>query len=127
LLPFHSHVNPEVVVGALNHMIDEASTGQTIFYDYYTQAQKQEQAAKAHTGLFFFRGKPGAPFAVIAPGGGFSYVGSVHEGFPYAQEISNRGYNAFVLKYRAIRWRSGHPGSGCRHLLYFQSCARIGR
>jgi len=101
LLPYHSHVNPEVVVGALNHMIDEASTGQTIFYDYYTQAQKQEQAAKAHTGLFFFRGKPGAPFAVIAPGGGFSYVGSVHEGFPYAQEISNRGYNAFVLKYRA--------------------------
>ncbi|MEY4100400.1 MAG: hypothetical protein RL300_1571, partial [Pseudomonadota bacterium] len=44
LLPYHSHVNPEVVVGALNHMIDEASTGQTIFYDYYTQAQKQEQA-----------------------------------------------------------------------------------
>jgi acetyl esterase/lipase len=27
-------------------------------------------------------------------------VGSLHEGFPYAVEISNRGYNAFVLKYR---------------------------
>jgi acetyl esterase/lipase len=27
-------------------------------------------------------------------------VASVHEGFPYAVEISNRGYNAFVLKYR---------------------------
>ena len=51
--------------------------------------------------MFFFRGKPGAPFAVIAPGGGFSYVGSVHEGFPYAVEISSKGYNAFVLKYRA--------------------------
>jgi acetyl esterase/lipase len=46
-------------------------------------------------------GKPGAPFAVISPGGGFSYVGSVHEGFPYAAEISARGYNAFVLRYRA--------------------------
>jgi acetyl esterase/lipase len=56
--------------------------------------------------LFFFRGKPGAPFAVIAPGGGFAYVGSLHEGFPYAVEISNRGYNAFVLKYRA-----GHGGA----------------
>jgi acetyl esterase/lipase len=38
---------------------------------------------------------------VICPGGGFSYVGSVHEGFPYAAEISRRGYNAFVLRYRA--------------------------
>ena len=36
-----------------------------------------------------------------APGGGFSYVGSVHEGFPYAVAISKQGYNAFVLKYRA--------------------------
>ena len=27
-------------------------------------------------------------------------MGSVHEGFPYAQEISKRGFNAFVLKYR---------------------------
>jgi acetyl esterase/lipase len=27
-------------------------------------------------------------------------VGSLHEGFPYAVEISNLGYNAFVLKYR---------------------------
>jgi acetyl esterase/lipase len=51
--------------------------------------------------LFYFRGKPGAPFAIIAPGGGFAYVGSVHEGFPYAAEISKRGYSAFVLKYRA--------------------------
>lgn len=35
------------------------------------------------------------------PGGGFSYVGSVHEGFPCAEEISRRGFNAFVLRYRA--------------------------
>ena len=37
---------------------------------------------------------------MIAPGGGFSYVGSVHEGFPYAVAIRDQGYNAFVLKYR---------------------------
>ena len=28
-------------------------------------------------------------------------MGSIHEGFPYAQEISRKGYNAFVLRYRA--------------------------
>jgi acetyl esterase/lipase len=40
-------------------------------------------------------------FAVVCPGGGFSYVGSVHEGFPHAAAISSKGYNAFVLRYRA--------------------------
>jgi acetyl esterase/lipase len=37
---------------------------------------------------------------VINPGGGFSYVGSVHEGFPHAIALSQQGYNAFVLQYR---------------------------
>jgi acetyl esterase/lipase len=77
------------------------SGGKPVFHDVYTEEEKLEQPARRHTGLFFFRGKPGAPFAVISPGGGFSYVGSVHEGFPYAAAISRRGYNAFVLKYRA--------------------------
>ena len=106
LLPYHSHVDSVVVVSSLNRMIDDASAGRTVFYDIYTDAQKQAEPSRKNTGLFFFRGRPGAPFAVIAPGGGFSYVASVHEGFPYAVEISNRGYNAFVLKYRA-----GHGGA----------------
>jgi len=100
LLPYHSHVDAETVVRGLNRMIDDASGGRTIFYRFYSEAQMQEQPAKRNTGLFFFRGKAGAPFAVISPGGGFSYVGSLHEGFPYAEAISSRGYNAFVLKYR---------------------------
>jgi acetyl esterase/lipase len=93
-------VHPGDVVTALNRMIDEASTGKTVFYEFYTGTQKQ-QASRENTGLFFFRGKPGAPFAVISPGGGFAYVGAVHEGFPYAAAISQKGYNAFVLRYRA--------------------------
>jgi acetyl esterase/lipase len=97
LLPYHSDVDAGVVVSSLNRMIDDASAGRTVFYEIYTDDRKQ------NTGLFFFRGKPGAPFALIAPGGGFAYVASVHEGFPYAAEISKRGYNAFVLRYRAGR------------------------
>jgi len=103
LLPYHSHVSPDVVVAALNHMIDDVNSGKTIFFDFYTEAQKRAEPSKQHTGLFFVHGKVGAPFAIVAPGGGFSYVGSVHEGFPYAVEISRKGYNAFVLKYRAGR------------------------
>lgn len=101
LMPYHAHVEPAVVVSALNRMIDDVSRGQQVFYDFYTPADKRDDPSKNHAGLFFLRGKPGAPFAIIAPGGGFAYVGSLHEGFPHAAEISRLGYNAFVLKYRA--------------------------
>jgi len=100
LLPYRSHVDAGVVVSSLNRLIDDAAAGQTIFYDVYSDAEKRAEPTRADTGLFFLRGKPGAPFSVIAPGGGFSYVASVHEGFPYAVEINKHGYNAFVLKYR---------------------------
>jgi hypothetical protein len=82
LLPYHSNVDPDAVVNTINALIDAVSSGKTVFYDVYTDQQKQSDPTKESTGLFFFRGEPGAPFAVISPGGGFSYVGSIHEGFP---------------------------------------------
>jgi acetyl esterase/lipase len=100
LMPYHSHVNPGIVVAALNHLIDEVNAGKTSFYHFYTEGQKQEDPTKRRTGLFFYRGKPGAPFAIVCPGGGFSYVGSLHEGFPLAWAISQKGLNAFVIRYR---------------------------
>jgi len=101
LLPYHRHVDPTVVISGLNRIVDDVSLGRTVFHDVYSNAQKQADHSRNNTGLFFLRGTPGAPFAVIAPGGGFEYVASVHEGFPFAAEISKQGYNAFVLKYRA--------------------------
>lgn len=100
LMPYHGYVRPDVVVGALNFLIDEADEGKTIFYDIYTEQQKQQDPTKRYTGIFFFRGKPNAPFAVVCPGGGFAYVGSLHEGFPLAERISELGLNAFVIRYR---------------------------
>ncbi len=101
LLPYHTCVDPPTVASGLNRMIDDVEAGKPVFYRFYSEAQRRQQPKTANTGLFFFRGRPGAPFAIISPGGGFSYVGSVHEGFPYAEAISKQGYNAFVLKYRA--------------------------
>jgi len=101
LLPYHTYVNAAVVVSSLNRMIDDAAAGRTVFLDFYSDAEKEAEPSRRNAGLFFFRGKPNAPFAVIAPGGGFAYVASVHEGFPYAVEITKRDFNVFVLKYRA--------------------------
>jgi acetyl esterase/lipase len=100
LLPYHEHVDAGDVVAGLNRLIDDAGAGRRVFLDVYTPAEKARDPTKADTGMFFLRGRPGAPFAVIAPGGGFSYVATVHEGLPYAQAINRRGFNAFVLRYR---------------------------
>jgi acetyl esterase/lipase len=101
LLPYHGHVDPAIVVDSLNRMIDDVNDGRRVFYCFYNEGQRRADPSKENTGLYFFRGRLGAPFAVISPGGGFVYVGSLHEGFPYATTISAEGFNAFVLRYRA--------------------------
>ena len=50
--------------------------------------------------MFFFKGSKDAPFAICNAGGGFVYVGAMHDSFPHALELSKRGYNAFALIYR---------------------------
>jgi hypothetical protein len=34
LLPYHSNIDPNVVVNSINHMIDMAASVETIFYDF---------------------------------------------------------------------------------------------
>lgn len=100
LLPYHSHINTDTTVDVINSMIDMVADKETIFYDIYTDEERQADPSKKNTGLFFFRGKADVPFAVISAGGGFSYVGSIHEGLPHALKLSLKGYNAFALQYR---------------------------
>lgn len=95
LMPWHSHVRPQVVVNALNRLAEDSAKGFPVFFAF-----QDDPAIRERTGLFFFRGRPQAPFALICPGGGFRYVGSLHEGFPIAQKLSEKGFNAFVLQYR---------------------------
>lgn len=100
LLPYHNYVTGERAVETINKMIDYVSDGNRLFYDIYSDAEKRADSRKNNTGLFFFRGEPGKPFAIVCPGGGFSYVGAIHEGFPLAIALSEMGYNAFSIQYR---------------------------
>lgn len=100
LMPYHNDIRVETTLDVLNTMRETAQSGETIFYDIYTEEEKAADPAKKNTGLFFFRGEAGAPFAVINAGGGFSYVGALHESFPHALALSRQGYNAFALIYR---------------------------
>lgn len=100
LLPYHSHIQNETSLEVLNYMQNEIKNNHTFFYNIYSKEEKEADPSKENTGLFFFRGKQNAPFAIVNAGGGFSYVGSIHESFPHALEISKQGYNAFALQYR---------------------------
>ena len=99
-LTWYNYVNPDKTVEIVNTLKSRAESGETIFYDIYTDAEKHADPAKADTGLFFFRGNPGEKFAVCSAGGGFAYVGAMHDSFPHALELSKMGYNAFALIYR---------------------------
>ena len=99
-LIWYSHIDPGETVEIVNTLRERALAGETIFYDIYTEEEKAADPEKKDTGLFFFKGEPGARFAVCNAGGAFAYVGAMQDSFPHALELSKRGYNAFALIYR---------------------------
>lgn len=100
ILPWYSEVNPKKTVEIVNYMKDRVTDGEQIFYDIYSEEEKEADPAKEDTGLFFFRGDPGAKTAIVNAGGGFMYVAAMHDSFPQALELAKNGYNAFALIYR---------------------------
>lgn len=99
-LVWYSHIDPDKTVEIANYMRERAAAGETYFYDIYTEEEKRQDPEKRDTGLYFFKGEPGAKFAVCNAGGGFAYVGAMQDSFPHALELSKQGYNAFALIYR---------------------------
>ena len=99
-LTWYSNIDPDKTVEITNYMKEHAGLGDTIFYDIYSEKEKAADPAKEDTGLFFFKGNPGEKFAICNAGGGFAYVGAMHDSFPHALELSKQGYNAFALIYR---------------------------
>lgn len=97
---WYTNIKSEKTVEIINSLKDSAESGQRIFYPIYTQEDIASDPTKADTGLFFFKGSPGEKFAVVNAGGGFMYVGAMHDSFPHALELSKMGYNAFALIYR---------------------------
>lgn len=100
LLKWENYVNEQDTIAVVNYIIKNEKS---IFYNIYTDEEKEKDESLKNTGLFFFRGKKKAKTAIICPGGDFTYLSSIHDGFPQALELSKRGYNVFVLIYRFDR------------------------
>ena len=99
-LTWYNNIDPDKTVEICNYLKTLVESGETVFYDIYSDAEKAADPAKEDTGLFVFKGDPGARVAIVNAGGGFAYVGAMHDSFPHALELSRMGYNAFALIYR---------------------------
>ena len=121
-LTWYTEIRAEKTVEICNYFKQHADAGDTIFYDIYTPEEKAADSSKNDAGLFFFKGKPGAKFAICNSGGGMVFVGSMHDSFPHALEISKKGYNAFALIYRA-GYRTG-PEDLARAIAFIHTHAK---
>ena len=99
-LTWYSNIQSAKTVEIVNYMREKADAGEQVFYRIYTDEEIAVDPWKEDTGLFFFKGNPGAKSAICNAGGGFAYVGAMHDSFPHALELSKMGYNAFALIYR---------------------------
>lgn len=97
---WYNYINSNKTVEIVNYMKQQADLKKQIFYNIYTEEEMRIDPQKRNTGLFYFRGKENAPFALLNAGGGFMYVGAMQDSFPHALELSKNGYNAFALIYR---------------------------
>lgn len=97
---WHSNVSGHEMLAGINRLVDDVNDGWNVFHDIYTEEEMEAEPEKKNTGLFFLHGKKDAPFVLIVPGGSCYYAASLHTGFPFAMAFNEKGYNAFVLKYR---------------------------
>ena len=84
---WYSNIKANKTVEVLNYLAAEQKKHQ-IFYPIYSEDEIAAHPSRANTGLYFFRGKEGAPFAINNAGGGFAYVAAMQDSFPHALEIS---------------------------------------
>lgn len=97
---WYPYIRVEKTVEILNYLHTQALNDEQIFHSIYTPEEIAADPSKADTGLFVFRGDAGKPFAITNAGGGFAYVGAMHDSFPHSLELSKAGYTAFALIYR---------------------------
>ena len=98
---WYMRLDARTTVDVVNRLRADAAAGERIFYDIYTEEERRADPAKRDTGLYFFRGDPGAHVAIVSAGGGFAYVGAMQDSFPHCLALSKKGYNAFALVYRS--------------------------
>lgn len=89
LLTWYSHVDVGATVDVVNDVLSRRRAGQTVFHDINNETEKASDPTLRDTGLFVFPAQGLADgrlprVAVCCAGGGFAYVGSIHDSMPHA-------------------------------------------
>lgn len=99
--------NLESICDGLGYLAEKALKG-NIFYHIWDEETRKSDLSKERTGITAFLVPGKRKFAVVCPGGGYSSVCSIAEGFPVAKRLNELGYSAFVLQYRTGE-AAGYP------------------
>lgn len=89
------------------HLVNKSEEHRLV-YDFWSEEAKKEDSSKEKTGLMAFVVPGCRKFVMICPGGGYTNVCSISEGFPIAKQLNELGYSAFVLQYRTNE-AAGYP------------------
>jgi len=123
LLPYHSLVNPETVVGSLNSMTDEVGKGRTVFYDIYTEAQKRADPTKEHTGLIILSRNAGSTLCGHRARRRVFLCWFHPRRLSVCRRNQQQGIQCLRPEISGGTRRNGrHPGSGCGHLVHLREC-----
>ena len=95
-----NNTNTQSILDGFNFVIDSAQKYKEIYYDFYTQQEREDDPTKEETGLIFIPGEKDAPVAVLTSGGAFKSVCLFLEGFPVGNILHHAGYHVVILKYR---------------------------
>ena len=87
----------------LNRLFKAAEGGQ-YYFRLYSDAECEEAPEKEGRNFLYFPSEDAdadhRPFIMVVPGGGFSNVWNLTEGWPIAQRFNDLGYHAFILTYQ---------------------------
>lgn len=91
--------NTSSMIGGLEYLVNEAGKKQ-IFYDIWNEEEIKKEPSKRETGICAFPLQKNSKFVIICPGGGYSSVCTMAEGYGIAEKLNALGYSAFIVNYR---------------------------
>ncbi len=87
----------------IDFFLQEARAGKVQSLPIYTRQELAQDPTKEKAELLFLPGRPGAPYAIIMPGGAYFSVAISVEGLPVGARLHELGYSVFFLRYRCGR------------------------
>lgn len=88
------------IISGLNRIYQVSTELENMIFDIYSPSELEESSDRKEAKLIFMPGESQKPFVLICPGGSYSRLWVLTEGYPIASQLNQIGYSAFILIYR---------------------------